>query len=168
MTCDYDDAITKAKISADSLTRNALLDYIIDLTPQINEAVNMDEINSIAQIQNEYMRRRFSTQKSLYNYEIMNLHSLQKITYALFILYFIVAAGYLGIIFLGPNREKISFSFKGSVLLFILLFPFLITPIEYFLFRCVLFMIETFAGQRFEADKYEYIMDQTYVPRFSS
>ena len=121
----------------------------------------------IARIQNDYMKRRFSTQNSLYNYEILNLRYMHQITYALFILYFIIAAGYLGIIFIGPNREKTSFSYKASILLFILLFPFLITPIEYTLFRGVLFIVKTLTGQLFVSDNYEYILDQTYVPRFS-
>jgi hypothetical protein len=128
----------------------------------------ISDLIGVAQIQNDYMRRRFSTQKSLYNYEILNLQYLNKFTYAFFILYFIIAAGYLGIICIGPNSEKISFTYKGSVLLFVLLFPFLITPIEYFFFRKILFIVETFTGQLFTSDKYEYILDQTYVPRFSS
>lgn len=130
-------------------------------------AVEVRDLSKIARIQNDYMKRRFSTQNSLYNYEILNLRYMHQITYALFILYFIIAAGYLGIIFIGPNREKTSFSYKASILLFTLLFPFLITPIEYTLFRGVLFIVKTLTGQLFVSDNYEYILDQTYVPRFS-
>lgn len=130
-------------------------------------AVEVRDLSKIARIQNDYMKRRFSTQNSLYNYEILNLRYMHQITYALFILYFIIAAGYLGIIFIGPNREKTSFSYKASILLFTLLFPFLITPIEYTLFRGVLFIVKTLTGQLFVSDNYEYILDQTYVPQFS-
>jgi len=79
-------------------------------------------------------------------------------------LYFIVAAVYLGIIFVGPNRGKNSFLFKITALLIIILFPYFITPIEYFLFRGVLFVLETFMGDLFGHDDYEYLIDQTYVP----
>jgi hypothetical protein len=124
-----------------------------------------DTIN-LAKTQNEYMKRRFSTQYSQYNYEYVKLQFLNKITYALMLLYFIIAAVYLGIIFIGPNRDKNSFFYKASTLLILILFPFLITPIEYFLFRGLLFVVQTFTGSLFNNDDYGYFIDQTYVPNF--
>ena len=120
----------------------------------------------LAKTQNEYMKRRFSTQYSQYNYEIGKLQSLNKITYGLMLLYYIVAGVYLGIIFIGPTRDKSTYLFKISILLIIMLFPFLITPVEYFLYRVVLFVVETFMGKVFENDDYGYLIDQTYVPNF--
>ena len=126
-------------------------------TPTQNE-------KDIAKTQNEYMKRRFSTQYSQYNYEIGKLQFLNKIMYSLMMLYFVIAAVYLGILFIGPNRDKNSFIFKIGVLLAIIFYPFLITPIEYFSFRCVLFVLETLLGNIFTNDDYGYLIDQTYVP----
>ena len=125
-----------------------------------------DAQKDLAKQQNEYMKRRFSTQYSQYNYEIVKLQSITKITFALMLLYFIVAAVYLGIIFIGPNRDQHSFVYKASTLLVIILFPYLITPIEYFLFRGVLFVLEILSGGLYGHDDYAYMIDQTYVPNF--
>ena len=122
------------------------------------------ETIKLAKQQNEYMKRRFSTQYSQYNYEIVKLQFLNKITFALMFLYFIVAAVYLGILFVGPNRGEHSFLFKVTALLVIILFPYFITPLEYFLFRIALFVVETCTGDLFRHDDYEYLIDQTYVP----
>jgi lipopolysaccharide export LptBFGC system permease protein LptF len=112
---------------------------------------------AIAKVQNEYMKRRFSTQYSQYNYEVGKLQFLNKITYPLMMLYFIVAAVYLGIIFIGPNRDKNSYIFKVCALVILILFPFIITPIEYIIVRGVLFVLKTFTGNVFEHDDYDYL-----------
>jgi hypothetical protein len=112
---------------------------------------------AIAKVQNEYMKRRFSTQYSLYNYELEKLLFLNNITYPLLMLYFIAAAVYLGIIFIGPNRDKNSYIFKGGALLILILFPFLITPVEYIIVRSVLFTLRTFTGNVLEDDDYNYL-----------
>jgi len=113
--------------------------------------------DDVAKVQNEYMKRRFSTQYSQYNYEVGKLEFLNKIMYPLLMLYFIVAAVYLGIIFIGPNRDKNSYLFKVGALVILILFPFLITPIEYILVRGVLFVFRTFTGNVLEDDDYNYL-----------
>ena len=111
---------------------------------------------AVAKVQNEYMKRRFSTQYSLYNYEVEKLLFLNQFMYPLLMLYFIAAAVYLGIIFIGPNRDKNSYIFKVCALIILILFPFLITPAEYIMLRGVLFLLRNFTGNVLEDDDYNY------------
>ena len=123
-------------------------------------------LEKIGKIQNEYMKRRFSTRYSQYNYDIAKLQFLNSFTFGLFVFYFFLTAIYLGILFIGPNRDKFSSFYKGNVLLILVLFPFLITPLEYIILRGILFITETLVGKVFDSDDYNYIIDQTYLPRF--
>ena len=132
--------------------------------PTIDKA----HLEKIGLIQNEYMKRRFSTKNSQYNYDIVHLRFLNSIAHAMLFFYFFLGAIYLGILFIGQNKDKTSYFYKISVLLIIVGLPFLITPIEYVLFRGTQFVVETVIGKVFEIDDYGYILDQTYVPNFLS
>jgi hypothetical protein len=79
-------------------------------------------------------------------------------------LYFIVAAVYLGILFVGPGRETNTFFYKFVVLVILIGYPFLITPIEYYSFRAVLFFVETALGKIFDRDDYEFLIDLRHLP----
>lgn len=123
-----------------------------------------ESIVKIGRTQNEYMRRRFSTKNSQYTYDIQKLQFFNNISFALLLLYFIVAAVYLGILFVGPDREKNTFFYKLVVLVILVLYPFLVTPIEYFTFRGLLFVVETAIGKVFERDDYEFLIDLRNLP----
>jgi hypothetical protein len=123
-----------------------------------------DSIEKIAKIQNEYMKRRFSTKYSQYNYDNSKLQYLNKISFTLLMLYFIIAAVYLGILFVGPGREDVSYFYKLLALIVLVLYPFLITPIEYFSFRAIVFIVETVFGKVFEQDDYEFLIDFSHLP----
>ena len=84
-----------------------------------------NEIKALAKQQNEYMRRRFTTKYSAYNYKV-------------------------------------------AILLVLVLYPFLITPLEYFVFRAITFVIETIVGNVFTRDDHEYVVEHTYLPGFFS
>ena len=121
--------------------------------------VNIATIEKLSKTQNDYMKRRFSTKDSQYNYDIQNLQFLNKFSFALLIFYFLIAAVYLGIIFIGPGSDKISNFFKFLVLLLFILYPFLITPFEYYSFRAVLFVLETAIGKIYDKDDYAFMID---------
>ena len=124
----------------------------------------MTTIDDIGRTQNEYMKRRFSTKYSQYNYDIRKLQFLNNVSFSLLILYFILGAVYLGIHFIGPGSEKNSYLYKFIILTIIIGYPFLITPIEYFSFRTLLFVVETAVGKVFERDDYEFLIDLRHLP----
>lgn len=128
--------------------------------------ITKDDLEKIGKVQNDYMKRRFSTRYSQYNYDITKLRFLNSFAYGLFVFYFFLSAIYLGIILIGPNKDKFSNFYKGNVFLILVLFPYLITPLEYILLRVTLFLTETIVGNVFDTDDYNYIIDQTYLPRF--
>jgi hypothetical protein len=122
----------------------------------------------LAKQQNDYMRRRFSTKYSQYSYKVGQIQLLHNLTYGLVWIYFILAAFYLGILFVGPNRKLYSYKYKGLILLALVLFPYVITPIEYFFVRLFVFLTETTVGNVYERDDHEYVVDYTYVPNLFS
>ena len=107
-------------------------------------------------IQNEYMKRRFSTKYSQYNYEMVQLQFFNSLVYPMLCCYFVLASIYLGILMIGPDKDKISNFYKIIILLIIVLFPIFITPLEYLLYRGTRFVIETVTGNVFENDEYDY------------
>ena len=58
-----------------------------------------NEIKALAKQQNEYMRRRFSTKYSAYNYKVEQTRLLHNVTYGLMWVYFILAAFYLFVLY---------------------------------------------------------------------
>ena len=129
---------------------------------------NKDGPINLAKQQNEYMRRRFSTKQSQYEYKMGQNRFLNNFTYALLWVYFILAAIYLAIVFVSPKRDQFSYQYKVAVLLILVLYPFVITPIEYFILRGLALIVETVVGNVFERDDYEYVMDYTHLPNFFS
>ena len=132
------------------------------------DVMNREDVIKLAKNQNEYMARRFSTKYSAYKYKTEQTRFLNNFTYALIWIYFLLAAIYLGIIFVGPKRSEFSYKYKVIALLVIVLFPYLITPIEYFVLRGIAFVIETTVGNVFKRDDHTYIVDYTYLPNFFS
>lgn len=129
---------------------------------------NKDGPINLAKQQNEYMRRRFSTKQSQYEYKTGQNRFLNNFIYALLWVYFILAAIYLAIVFVSPKRDQFSYQYKVAVLLILVLYPFIITPIEYFILRGLALIVETVVGNVFERDDYEYVMDYTHLPNFFS
>ena len=114
------------------------------------------------------MHKRFSTQYSQYNYKVEQLRQLNHFTYLLIWLYFILAAIYLGIIFVGPKAPEFSYQFKLIVLLVLIFYPYVITPIEMFLFRMFTYLIETVVGNVYKRPDYQYVIDYSYIPNLFS
>ena len=118
--------------------------------------IDKSDLEKIGLTQNEYMKRRFSTKYSQYTYDIVHLQFLNSIARVMLFFYFLLGAIYLGILFLGQNKDKTSYTYKISALVILLLLPFVITPIEYILFRGTQFIVETVIGKVFELDDYHY------------
>jgi len=127
-----------------------------------------NKLITLAEQQNKYMQRRFSTKYSQYNYKVEQTQSLHYLTYGLIWIYFILSAFYLGILFVGPKRKLYSYKYKFLILLALVLFPYVITPIEYFFVRLFVFLTETIIGNVYERDDHEYVVDYTYVPNLFS
>lgn len=132
------------------------------------EARVKNKLITLAEQQNQYMQRRFSTKYSQYNYKVGQTQSLHYLTYGLIWIYFLLSAFYLGILFVGPKRKLYSYKYKFFILLVLVLFPYVITPIEYFFVRLFVFLTETIIGNVYERDDHEYIIDYTYVPNLFS
>jgi hypothetical protein len=123
---------------------------------------------TIAKEQNNSLRRKFSTQNSKYNYKIEQLQSLNHFIYVLIWGYFILAAFYLGILFVGPKASTFSNQYKLIVLLVLVLFPYVVTPIEMFIFRFITYIIETVVGNVYKRPDYQYVIDYSYIPNLFS
>lgn len=89
------------------------------------------KIIQLAQVQNNYVAKRFSTKNSLYRYKNEQLTILTKFANAFMSLYFILAGIYLSIILIDPTHQQVhSYYYKITLLLLLISFPFIITPIE--------------------------------------
>jgi len=123
---------------------------------------------SMAKHQNKAIERRFSTQNSKYTYKIDQIRSLNNFVYFLIWLYFILVTIYLAIIFVGSKSSKFSFFYKVTVLIVLVLFPYIISPIEMFIVKMLTFIVETVVGDVFKRPDYEYIIDYSYIPEVFS
>lgn len=126
--------------------------------------MGFEEDRNLAKRQNDAMDRRFSTQNSKVLYKVEQIKSLNTYIYLLIWIYVILAACYLWIIFIGKQSVEYSTPYKLSALIVIVLFPYVITPIEMFLARMVTFIVETIFGNVYKRDDYEYVVDKTYIP----
>jgi len=118
----------------------------------------------IAERQNNAMRRRFTTHESAYTYKIGQIKSLNGIIYILIWAYFILAAIYLGILLIGPKSESYSFYYKLCVLIVLVIYPYVITPFLMFIYRLIVFIIESAIGNVFSRPDYQYVIDRSYIP----
>ena len=133
-----------------------------------NVNVNIEKLKKIADAQNDAMRRRFSTHTSAYNYKIGQLQSLNSFIYVLIWAYFILAAIYLWKIYVSSESAQYTFYYKLGILFVLVLFPYVITPIEMFFIRMVAYIVETIVGNVFNRPDYEYVIDYSYIPNVFS
>lgn len=134
----------------------------------VSAEVKDAKVKDLAKRQNAAMHKRFSTQYSKYNYKVEQLRRLNGFIYILIWIYFILAAIYLGIILVGPKAAEFSYKYKLAVLILLVLFPYIITPIEMFVLRMITYIIESVVGNVYKRPDYEYVIDQTYIPNLFS
>jgi hypothetical protein len=127
-----------------------------------------EELLVLAKRQNDAMRRRFSTYKSKFNYKIGQIRYLNGFIYVLIWAYFILAAVLLFQIFVGKTAKRYNFYVKFGVLIVLILFPYVITPLEMFFLRLGAFIIETITGNVFNRPDHEFVVDYSYVPKIFS
>ena len=131
-------------------------------------ALDLENLVNVAKAQNDYMKRRFSTKESSYNYKVGQISYLHNLTYGLLWVYFILAALYLAIIMVGPKSKNYSYVYKLLTLIFLVLFPYIVTPVEMFLLRGLSLIVETIFGNVFNRPDHEYVIDYSYLPKFFS
>jgi hypothetical protein len=122
------------------------------------------EDRNLAKRQNDAMQRRFSTQKSKSHYKVHQIQTLNTYIYVFIWVYVILSACYLWVIFIGNNSDQYSRFFKITVLIGIILFPYVITPIEMFIARMGTFVVESIFGNVYKRPDYEYVVDKSYIP----
>jgi len=130
--------------------------------------VSESELLHLASSQNDAMRRRFSTKNSKIAYKDEQLVYLSTYIFYLIWLYFILSAGYLGVLFVGPRAKTFSPYYKVGVLLILVSFPYLATPVEMFFLKMFTYMIETLVGNVYERPDFEYIIDYNAIPNLFS
>lgn len=131
-------------------------------------SVEENDILNLAENQNNAMRRRFSTKDSQVAYKTGRLVYLSNYMYYLVWLYFILSAVYLGILFVGPRSKTFTPYYKVGVLIGLVLFPYLSTPVEMFFIKLVTFMVETMIGNVYERPDVEYVIDYNAIPNIFS
>lgn len=130
----------------------------------VKVGVDIENLKKIADAQNNAMRRRFSTHTSAYNYKVGQLQSLNSFIYVLIWAYFILAAIYLWKIYVSSESAQYTFYYKLAILIVLVLFPYVITPIEMFFIRMIAYIVETIIGNVFNRPDYEYVIDYSYIP----
>jgi len=118
-------------------------------------------LNLIAQSQNTYLEKQYSTQKSKFLYKTQQIQSLNTVIYYFVWIYFLFAVIYLIIIFL---EKKYSYQWKFFLLILIVIYPYVIYAIEVFLVKLYTFIVETAIGQVFKRPDNEFGIDYTYAP----
>ena len=126
--------------------------------------MGLSEDRNLAKRQNDAMQRRFSTQKSKSHYKVAQIQSINFYIYGLIWIYVILASCYLWAIFIGKNSDQYSTFYKVMILITIILFPYVITPIEMFVARMVTLVVESLFGNVYKRPDYEYVVDKSYVP----
>lgn len=130
--------------------------------------IDVRDILNLASNQNNAMRRRFSTQYSKVAYKTGQMVYLSNYIFYLIWLYFILSAFYLGVLFVGPKAKTFSPYYKIGVLLALVLFPYLATPVEMFFLKMVTYIIETLIGNVYERPDFEYVIDYNAIPNLFS
>ena len=125
---------------------------------------NTDNLISLAQSQNTFLEKRYSTQNSKYLYKTQQISLLHNLTYILIWVYLLVSLIYVVFLFIGPNAKKYSFFFKLIILMTIIHYPYVIYTIEVFLLKVYTFLVETAVGQVFQRPDKEFVIDYTYIP----
>ena len=120
-----------------------------------------DDLSGIAQAQNTYLEKQYSTQQSKYLYKTQQIQSLNTFIYYLVWVYFIFAVMYLILVFL---EKKYSYGWKFFLLFFILVYPYVIYGIEVFFIKVYTFLVETIIGQVFKRPDNEFGIDYTFMP----
>jgi len=137
-------------------------------TEKNNVNVNTNYILNLAKNQNNAMRRRFSTKNSQVAYKNGRMVYLSSYVFYLIWVYVILSAAYLGIIFIGPRAPKFTSYYKVGVLIVLVLFPYVATPIEMFFLKMLTFIVETVMGNVYERPDFEYLIDYNAVPNLFS
>jgi hypothetical protein len=134
------------------------------------DTMDVEDTNilNLAKNQNSAMRRRFSTKDSQDAYKTGKMIYLNRYFFYLMWLYYILSTVYLGILFISPSAPKYSAYYKVGVLLVLVIFPYIATPIEMFLLKMLTFIIETTMGNVYERPDYEYVLDYNAVPNLFS
>jgi len=130
--------------------------------------VEKDDIINLASNQNNAMRRRFSTKYSQIAYKNGRMVYLSNYIFYSIWLYFILSVAYLGILFIGPRAQTFTAYYKVGVLIVLVLFPYVATPIEMFFLKMFTFIVETLIGNVYERPDYEYVIDYNAVPNLFS
>ena len=104
-----------------------------DPTPEQLKVIQM------AEVQNNYVAQRFSTKNSLYRYKNEQLTILNQFVNAFMALYFILAGIYLSIVIIDTTKIH-SYHYKITLLLCLVSFPFVITPIEFVIYDVVMYL----------------------------
>jgi len=122
----------------------------------------------MASKQNEVVRKRYTTQYSQVDYKHGQIRMLNYFIYALIWIYFILSVVYLWMIFVSKSSSEYTFRYKMFVLVGLLLFPYIITPLEMFFMRMITFVVETVVGNVYTRPDYDYVIDRSYVPTLFS
>lgn len=107
--------------------------------------ISSDKMIEMAQVQNDYVAQRFSTKNSLYNYKHEQLTMLNRFFNSFLALYYVLAGIYLATVFVDTTQDY-SYYYKISLLLILISFPLVITPIENFLYDIVMYMYKFLFG----------------------
>jgi uncharacterized membrane protein len=123
-----------------------------------------DALISLAQSQNTFLEKRYSTQGSKYSYKTQQISSLNSLMYILIWVYLLVCIIYMVFLFVGPNAKNYSLFFKIIVIIILIVYPYVIYAIEVFLVKAYTFIVEMTVGQVFQRPDHEYVIDYTYMP----
>lgn len=125
-------------------------------------------ILKLARNQNKLLSKRFSTKYSKVSYKNGQMKYLSNYIFYLIWLYFILSAFYLGILFIGPRAQTFTSYYKIGVLIMLVIFPYLATPVEMFFLKMFTYIIETLIGNVYERPDFEYVIDYNAVPNIFS
>lgn len=122
------------------------------------------KLADLARRQNEYIKKRYSTKDSQYEYKLQQVSSLTNTIHVLFYLYAILSIICIYIIIFGEQFLEFGKYSKIIMILLLFLFPYIMTPIEGAIINFVYFLIKMITGETVDTAEYQYVLDTSYIP----
>jgi hypothetical protein len=122
------------------------------------------KLSALAKKQNEYLRKRYSTKDSQYEYELEKLRSMNWYINVLFMVYLVICMICVYVIIVGNNFKDMNKYKKGFFIFLLFLFPYVMTPLEGSLLNLLSYILKTITGETYDKSEYQYVLDSGYLP----
>ena len=137
----------------------------IDCSSESDEP-SCNALNTLAEEQNKEIEAEFSTKYVGYLYQLERNHLANLYIYWLYWLYGIVAAVFVFFLIRGANAQSITWTMKVVYIILIIMFPFVIVPIELKLKDILMAMYKIMMGQPIQVSQWKVFGESNITSKY--